>query len=118
MCGVFFFLFKVIYALSITESHLLMQIQFVRYIIDQITPLAAHDQLCCYEDKIFFFRQQGSQLLRGGLKKLRNDLNLPLEGDLRIVMATAEKLKPGFCQVLLGERRYDTEYLPNVPDLF
>lgn len=72
----------------------------------------------CYKNNALLCRQQGSQFLRGGLKKLRNDLNLPLEGDLRIVMATAEKLKPGLCHVLLGERRYDTEYLPNVPDLF
>ncbi|XP_076440184.1 guanine nucleotide exchange factor C9orf72-like [Babylonia areolata] len=62
--------------------------------------------------------QRGTHSLRGGLKKLRSDLHLPLEGDLRIVMATAEKLKPGLCQLLVGERRYDTEYLPNVPDLF
>ena len=70
------------------------------------------------KNNVFLFRLRGSQSLRGGLKKLRNDLNLPLEGDLRIVMATAEKLKPGLCHILLGERRYDTEYLPNVPDLF
>ncbi|KAL8582204.1 hypothetical protein ACOMHN_004123 [Nucella lapillus] len=62
--------------------------------------------------------QRGSHSLRGGLKKLRSDLHLPLEGDLRIIMATAEKLKPGLCQLLVGERRYDTEYLPNAPDLF
>lgn len=61
--------------------------------------------------------QQGSQSFRGGLKKLRTDLNLPLEGDLRIVMATAEKLKPGICSIMFGERRYDSEYLPNVPDI-
>lgn len=61
--------------------------------------------------------QRGSQPFRGGLKKLRQDLNLPLEGDLRIVLAAAEKLKPGLCQFLFGERRHDSDYLPGLTEL-
>lgn len=60
--------------------------------------------------------QRGTQPFRGGLKKLRLDLNLSLDGDLRIVLAAAEKLKPGLCQVLLGERKLDAEYLPSMTD--
>ncbi|KAK7488495.1 hypothetical protein BaRGS_00020280 [Batillaria attramentaria] len=61
--------------------------------------------------------QRGIQPLRGGLKKLRHDLNLPLEGDLRIVVAAAEKLKPGLCHLVFGDRRHDADYLPNVTEL-
>ncbi|XP_046338525.1 guanine nucleotide exchange factor C9orf72-like [Haliotis rufescens] len=52
-----------------------------------------------------------------GLKKLKNDFNLTLEGDFRIVLATAEKLKPGIYHLLLGERKYDVEHLPNMTDI-
>ncbi|XP_067677846.1 guanine nucleotide exchange factor C9orf72-like [Haliotis asinina] len=52
-----------------------------------------------------------------GLKKLKTDFNLALEGDFRIVIATAEKLKPGFYHLLLGERKYDVEHLPNMTDI-
>jgi hypothetical protein len=44
---------------------------------------------------IFFSRNCGAQPYRGGLKKIRHDLCLPTEGDLMIVLAAAEKLKPG-----------------------
>lgn len=37
----------------------------------------------------------GAQPYKGGLKKLRHDLCLPTDGDLLIVLAAAEKLKPG-----------------------
>ncbi|ESO94464.1 hypothetical protein LOTGIDRAFT_232306 [Lottia gigantea] len=46
---------------------------------------------------------KGSIPLKGGLKKLRQDLSLTIEGDFRIVIATAEKLKPGIFQFLMGD---------------
>uniref|UniRef100_A0A0B6ZUZ3 Uncharacterized protein n=1 Tax=Arion vulgaris TaxID=1028688 RepID=A0A0B6ZUZ3_9EUPU len=54
---------------------------------------------------------------RVNVKKLRQDLGLALEGDLRIVLATADKLKPGLYQYVLGDKKYDTEYLPNMTDV-
>lgn len=41
------------------------------------------------------------------LKKLKQDLQVHLEGDFRIVLATAEKLKPGFYTFILGDPRAD-----------
>lgn len=53
---------------------------------------------------------------RVNVKKLRQDLSLTLEGDWRIVLAAADKLKPGIYQLVLGEK-YDSEYLPNMADV-
>ncbi|XP_005107492.1 guanine nucleotide exchange C9orf72 [Aplysia californica] len=50
-------------------------------------------------------------------KRLRQDLGLQLEGDFRIVLATADKLKPGLYQFVMGEKKYDNEYLPNMADV-
>ncbi|BFY99521.1 hypothetical protein BsWGS_02561 [Bradybaena similaris] len=54
---------------------------------------------------------------RVNVKKLRQDLSLTLEGDWRIVLAAADKLKPGLYQLVLGDRKYDSEYLPNMADV-
>ena len=51
----------------------------------------------------FFFRNSGAQPYRGGLKKIRHDLCLPAEGDLMIVLAAAEKLKPGLYWFLMRD---------------
>ncbi|CAL1540278.1 unnamed protein product [Lymnaea stagnalis] len=59
----------------------------------------------------------GSTGNRVSSKRLRQDLNLLLDGDFRIVLAAADKLKPGIYQYMLGERRYDNEYLPNMADV-
>ena len=45
----------------------------------------------------------GAQPYRGGLKKIRHDLCLPTEGDLMIVLAAAEKLKPGLYWFLMRD---------------
>ena len=42
-----------------------------------------------------------------GLNKIRNDLHLNMEGDFRIVLAIAEKLRPGIFFFLKGGRRKD-----------
>ncbi|XP_059178361.1 guanine nucleotide exchange factor C9orf72-like [Physella acuta] len=55
---------------------------------------------------------------RPSTKRMRQDLGLQLEGDFRIVMATADKMKPGLYQYVLSDRRYDSEYLPNMADVF
>lgn len=50
-------------------------------------------------------------------KRLRQDLGLQLDGDFRIVLATAEKLKPGLYHIVMADKKYDTEYLPNMTDV-
>ncbi|XP_050402091.1 guanine nucleotide exchange factor C9orf72 [Patella vulgata] len=49
---------------------------------------------------------KGSISLKGGLKKLRQDLSLIKDGDFRIILATAEKCKPGIYHFLLGEGKH------------
>lgn len=50
----------------------------------------------------------GSQPVKSsGLNKIRNDLHLNMEGDFRIVLAIAEKLRPGIFFFLKGGRRKD-----------
>ena len=56
---------------------------------------------------LFHFSHKGTVPLKGGLKKLKLDLSLIPEGNFRIVIAAAEKLKPGIYHFLLGERKYD-----------
>lgn len=46
------------------------------------------------------------------LKKLKHDLSLTVPGDFKMVLATAEKLRPGICVFICGSPRSDT------PDLF
>ncbi|XP_052058485.1 guanine nucleotide exchange factor C9orf72-like isoform X2 [Mytilus californianus] len=46
----------------------------------------------------------GVQPFRGGLKKIRHDLCLPADGDLMIVLAAAEKLKPGLYWFIMREQ--------------
>ncbi|KAL4235835.1 hypothetical protein ACF0H5_004225 [Mactra antiquata] len=49
------------------------------------------------------------------LKKIRNDLQLHAEGDFRIVLATAEKLKPGlFCFVKNHKGKHDRDQSKNI----
>lgn len=54
-----------------------------------------------------------SQPYRTGIRKLKHDLNLPLEGDFRIVLAAAEKLKPGLCHLLYSDRWQEADYIGN-----
>lgn len=62
--------------------------------------------------------QKGRQPLKGGLKKLCQDLNLSTDGDFRIILATAEKLKPGLCDILYREKRHVADYLTNSGEIF
>ncbi|KAK3602392.1 hypothetical protein CHS0354_026279 [Potamilus streckersoni] len=48
------------------------------------------------------------------MKKIRQDLLLNAEGDFRIIVALAEKLKPGIYCFLLGDRRVDRTVQTNV----
>ncbi|XP_053394859.1 guanine nucleotide exchange factor C9orf72-like [Mercenaria mercenaria] len=48
------------------------------------------------------------------LRKIRNDLQLHAEGDFRIVLATAEKLKPGFFCFLKTHRKAERDQTKNV----
>ena len=41
------------------------------------------------------------------LNKIRSDLHLNMEGDFRIILAIAEKLRPGIFFFLKGGRRKD-----------
>jgi len=50
--------------------------------------------------------------VRQKLKKLKHDLSLTVPGDFKMVLATAEKLRPGLCVFVCGSPRSDT------PDLF
>lgn len=50
-----------------------------------------------------FNRNSGSHPFKGGLKKIRHDLCLPADGDLMIVLAVAEKLKPGLYWFLMKD---------------
>ncbi|GFN94542.1 protein c9orf72-like isoform x2 [Plakobranchus ocellatus] len=57
---------------------------------------------------------------RVSMKRLKSDLGLNLEGDFRIVLVAADKLKPGILHhVCCGGRgaKYDSEYLPNMADV-
>ncbi|XP_055885772.1 guanine nucleotide exchange factor C9orf72-like isoform X1 [Biomphalaria glabrata] len=54
---------------------------------------------------------------RISVKRIKQDLGLQLEGDFRITLAVADKMKPGIYHYLLGEKKYDTEYLPNPADV-
>ena len=57
---------------------------------------------------IFFSSNDGSQPLKTSvLNKIRNDLHLNMEGDFRIILAIAEKLRPGIFFFLKGARRRD-----------
>lgn len=56
----------------------------------------------------FTFSNDGSQSLKTSvLNKIRTDLHLNMEGDFRIVLTIAEKLKPGIFFFLKGGRRKD-----------
>ncbi|RUS72347.1 hypothetical protein EGW08_019883, partial [Elysia chlorotica] len=62
----------------------------------------------------------GANSPRISVKRLKQDLGLTLEGDFRIVLSTADKLKPGILHfVCHGGRsaKYDSEYLPNMADV-
>lgn len=62
----------------------------------------------------------GASPPRLSVKRLKLDLGLSLEGDFRIVLATADKLKPGILHyVCHGGRsaKYDSEYLPSMTDV-
>lgn len=48
------------------------------------------------------------------IRKIRNDLQLHAEGDFRIVLATAEKLKPGIFCLLKSQRKLDRDFTKNV----
>lgn len=57
----------------------------------------------------------GAQAFKGGTRKLRHDLLITTDGDLRIIMAAAEKLKPGIVWFIMGggdysNRQISTEY--------
>ena len=45
---------------------------------------------------------RGSKVSRITIKKLKNDLDLNPEGNFRIILARAEKLKPGIFTVVCG----------------
>ncbi|XP_060580754.1 guanine nucleotide exchange factor C9orf72-like [Ruditapes philippinarum] len=48
------------------------------------------------------------------IKKIRTDLQLHAEGDFRIVLATAEKLKPGIFCFLKSQRKAERDFTKNV----
>ncbi|XP_033736620.1 guanine nucleotide exchange C9orf72-like [Pecten maximus] len=50
----------------------------------------------------------GSTMFRSGMKKLRQDLGIASEGDLQIILATAEKLKPGILYFVFGDGQWSS----------
>ncbi|OWF55549.1 Protein C9orf72 [Mizuhopecten yessoensis] len=50
----------------------------------------------------------GSTMFRSGMKKLRQDLGIASEGDLQIILATAEKLKPGIIYFVFGDGQWSS----------
>lgn len=60
-----------------------------------------------YITYIFFiiYRQKGKKLFKS-LRNLKIDLDLTAEGDLNIIMALAEKIKPGLHSFIFGRPFY------------
>ncbi|XP_036361499.1 guanine nucleotide exchange C9orf72-like isoform X2 [Octopus sinensis] len=53
---------------------------------------------------------RGSHPLNDGIHKLRQDLGLTLEADLRIVLAAADKLKPGIYSLVISDGRRQPDH--------
>lgn len=51
--------------------------------------------VCCTETRLVHFRNNGKVFSKSVMKRLRQDLGLTLPGDLRVVLAAAERLRPG-----------------------
>lgn len=71
--------------------------------------------ICIYkapEHDVCSCSEHGRVSVRHRLKKLKHDLSLTVPGDFKMVLATAEKLRPGICVSVWGNPRSDT------PDLF
>lgn len=54
---------------------------------------------------LFSFRQKGKKPFKS-LRSLKIDLDLTAEGDLNIIMALAEKIKPGLHSFIFGRPFY------------
>ena len=50
------------------------------------------------------------------MKKLRQVIGLSLMGDLKIVLATAEKLRPGMYNFVCGDRKLELDQMQAIVD--
>lgn len=74
-----------------------------------------HKRAQCLIECVKAESNDGTVLLKPQtLRKVRTDLQLHAEGDFRIVLATAEKLKPGIFCLLKSPRRHDRDLGKNV----
>ena len=51
-------------------------------------------------------------------KKLKQNLGLTVEGDFKIVLAMAERLKPGIYSFVLGDPKIEKEDIQNILENF
>ena len=56
--------------------------------------------------------------MRNNLKKLKHDLSLTVPGDFHIILATAEKLKPGIYGFVLSDPKLEAEYRHTVMNVY
>ncbi|XP_064625839.1 guanine nucleotide exchange factor C9orf72-like isoform X2 [Lineus longissimus] len=61
---------------------------------------------------------KGNFFLKMSLKKLKQHLGLTLEGDFKIVLAMAEKLKPGMYGFVLGDPKIEKDEIQNILENF
>ena len=57
---------------------------------------------------IYNFSNSGQTSVKNLPKKISQSLGLSLLGDLKIVLGTAEKLRPGFYYAVLGNPKIDS----------
>lgn len=97
----------------ILSASLLVLAVFLKRFISELSSVSITFAVFLFNDS----NSSNAASVRVNAKKLRQDLGLNTEGDLRIILAAAEKLKPGLYQYVLGERKYDSKYLPNMADI-
>lgn len=83
--------------------------QFVQFLQKKALALIKHIEA---ESK------QGKFPIRSNLKKLKHDLSLTVPGDFHIILATAEKLKPGIYGFLLNDPKQEAEYRQTVMNVY
>ncbi len=65
-----------------------------------------------------FSRNHGKIPGKVVVKKLRQDMGLALMGDLKIILATAEKLRPGIYNFVCGDPKAEVDHLNHMTGSF
>ena len=63
-----------------------------------------------------FRRNNGKVFGKAVVKKLRQVIGLSLMGDLKIVLATAEKLRPGMYNFVCGDPKLELDQMQTIVD--